>query len=209
MILVYIIKIIVGVLRMEPIILASSSLRRQEILKELNIPFSIVPDYSPEVIDEKLSPKELAENLAIKKIKNAINLTKDSLMPWFLGADTLITLNGKIFGKPNNRNDAYKMIKAFSGQTHTVITAIALWSPKTHELSTSITENQVTFATMTEKEIEYLLDTGEWQGVAGGYRIQEHGSFFITEIKGSYSSIVGLPIRELYAILSEQGYSFE
>ena len=193
---------------MEPIILASASPRRQEILKNLGIPFTIVHDYTKEENDLSITPAELAESIAIKKVKNAAKITAGQNVPWILGADTLISANGEVFGKPDNRDEAYKMISSFSGKTHQVITSLALFSNTTHLLTTRISQNDVTFITMTNQQIEQYLDTGEWQGVAGGYRIQGLASYFISKISGTYSSIMGLPINDFYDILSEQGYEF-
>ncbi len=193
---------------MEPIVLASGSPRRQEILKKMGIPFTVMPDNSPEEFEPELSFTEQIEKFAIKKVKNIIKATSDVNVPWILGADTMILYNNKLFGKPATREEAKEMISGFSGNTHTVITAIALWSSKNHELTTSIRENQVTFDALSQDEIEAYLDIGEWQGAAGGYRIQGEASKFIKEIKGSYTSIMGLSIRDIYVMLKEQGYLF-
>ncbi len=193
---------------MEPIILASTSPRRQDIMRNLNIPFSVMsPPYEESMI-EGMSPEDLTELHAMKKVESIIRLSLKMSMPWILGADTLICCNNEIFGKPVDRDDAKRMMKAFSGKIHQVITAIALFNSTTQYISTKISRNHVAFMELDEAQINNYLDTGEWQGVAGGYRIQGLAACFISRIEGSYSGIVGLPIHELYVILREQDYKF-
>ncbi|MCM1320629.1 MAG: Maf family protein [Bacteroides sp.] len=194
---------------MEPIILASSSPRRQAILKDLGVPFKVVLPETDETLPAGTSPEEAAELLAIKKV-NAVtrNTSAEQAIPWILGADTLVALEGTIYGKPKDTEQAAHFLRQLSGKTHTVITSIALFNGKLNYLSTRTNKTSVTFAQMSAEEIEWYIGTGEWHGAAGGYRIQEMGSCFITHISGSYSSVIGLPIFEFYDILKEHGYSF-
>lgn len=193
---------------MEPLLLASSSQRRQEILRSLNIPFTVfTPNYVEKAV-ENLHAYELAEHHAIKKVESVIRTRLQISAPWILGADTLINFNDKIYGKPKDRNEAKTMLKTFSGQSHEVITSICLFNASTNYVSTKTSISLVSFCNLDESQIEAYLDLGEWQGVAGSYRIQSLASCFIEKISGSYSGIVGLPIHELYVILRENGYSF-
>jgi septum formation protein len=193
---------------MEPILLASTSPRRQEILRTLNIPFSVfAPDYNEPVV-EGIPPSELAELHAIKKVESVMRIHLQFSAPWILGADTLICLDDKVFGKPKDRDEAKEMLELFSGATHQVITAVCLFDASTKYTSTKTSISTVTFMNLDSEQIDNYLDTGEWQGVAGGYKIQGLASCFISKICGSYSGIVGLPIHELYAILREHGYVF-
>jgi septum formation protein len=193
---------------MESIILASTSPRRQEILGTLKIPFNVLsPDYLEEM-QPGMEAGELAEFHSMKKIESVMRMHLKISTPWILGADTLISLEDRIFGKPADRNEARDMLRSFSGVTHRVITAVSLYDAKTNYISTKKSISRVTFMELDEEQTEKYLDSGEWQGVAGGYRIQGLASCFITEINGSYSGIVGLPIHELYAILREHGYAF-
>jgi septum formation protein len=127
---------------------------------------------------------------------------------WILGADTLISLDDAIYGKPADRESASIMLKQFSGKTHEVITGITLFDSQNKFISSRTSISKVSFMDLADDQIEQYLNSGEWQGVAGGYRIQGLGAFYITRIEGSYSGIVGLPIHELYAILREHGYVF-
>jgi septum formation protein len=193
---------------MESIVLASTSPRRQEILKALKIPFSVMsPDY-PEDPIEGLTPLALAETHSMKKVESIIRMKLSISMPWVLGADTIVCLDGRIFGKPATREEAESMIRALSGRRHEVITSISLFDSVTNFTTSKASVSAVEFARLSDEEIVSYLDTGEWQGVAGGYRIQGIAACFIPRIEGSWSGIVGLPIHELYAILREHGYRF-
>ena len=174
---------------MEPIILASSSPRRQEILKMLGIPFRVIMPTTEELFSSVLEPEDVQE------------------IPWVLGADTLIVKDGKIYGKPQDQNEAESFLRTFQGSTHSVITAIILYNGRKKTTSSRVCKTEVTFAPMTDEEINWYLDTGEWHGAAGGYRIQSLASVFIKKIEGSQSCVTGLPIHELFDILKEQGYS--
>ena len=192
---------------MEPIILASSSPRRQEILKMLKIPYRVIMPNIDETISTMLSHDEIPELLAREKVLAVIrSLPVGQEIPWVLGADTIISFEGNIYGKPQNQEKAFEFLKAFSGKTHTILTAIVLYNGKTRLTTSKLCKTKVTFSQLTDDEIQWYVDTGEWHGAAGGYRIQSLASMFISHIDGSYSGAIGLPISELYDILKEQGY---
>ncbi|GHV69951.1 Maf-like protein [Spirochaetia bacterium] len=193
---------------MEPIILASGSLRRQEYFRLLGLPFSIMPPPVDENPGGITDPRELAEELAVRKVQKIIELLKGQSPPWICGADTLISVEGQIFGKAANRDDARVMLKALENRTHEVITAVALYNGKTRLIDCRLAVSMVTFAPLSEAEQEWYIETGEWQGVAGAYRIQGLASCFISSIQGSYSSVVGLPLHEFYVMLRENGYPY-
>lgn len=193
---------------MEPIILASSSPRRQEILKMLKIPFRVIIPNIDETLSSAIDLEQVPELLAREKISAVIrSLPSGQEIPWVLGADTLILFEDKILGKPQDHNQAVEYLHMLSGKTHTVVTAIVLYNGRTRETKSRISKTKVTFSQMTDEEIEWYCETGEWHGAAGGYRIQSLASCFVKNIEGSYSGAVGLPIYELYDILKEQGYS--
>jgi len=193
---------------MEPIILASTSPRRQEILKNLGIPFTVMSPTYDEANIPGMKPQALAEYHSMKKVESIVRMQLNITIPWVLGADTLIVADGVIFGKPENRADAERMLKTFSGKTHEVITAISLFEASKQFISSRTSVNQVSFMDLDNDQINRYLDTGEWQGVAGAYRIQGLASCFISSIQGTHSGIMGLPIHDLYAILREHGYAF-
>ena len=192
---------------MEPIILASSSPRRQEILKMLKIPYRVIMPNIDETISTMLSHDEIPELLAREKVLAVIkSLPVGQEIPWVLGADTIISYNGKLYGKPQDQDEAFSFLKDFQGNTHTILTALVLYNGKTKLTTSKLCKTEVTFSAMTDEEIQWYIDTGEWHGAAGGYRIQSLASMFINHIDGSYSGAIGLPISELYDILTEQGY---
>ncbi|MBQ6781256.1 MAG: septum formation protein Maf [Treponema sp.] len=193
---------------MEPIILASSSPRRQEILKLLNIPFKVIIPEIDETPPEGLDAEKVPEYLAAKKVDAvARSLPTGSELPWILSADTIIVMDGKIYGKPESQEQAVEYLNAFQGKTHKAITGLALYNGNLHFVTTRTSVTSVTFAPMTKEEIDWYIETGDWHGAAGAYRIQGLASCFIKKIEGTNSSVVGLPIFELYDMLKEQGYS--
>lgn len=193
---------------MEPIILASSSPRRQEILKSLKIPYRVITSNIDETLTSVLKNEEVPEFLAREKVSAVIkSLPPQQEIQWILGADTIIEFENKIYGKPQNQLEAFNNIKLFQGKTHKVITSIVLFNGRTKIETSRTCITNVTFCPMTDEEIQWYVDTGEWHGAAGGYRIQGDASIFIKKIEGSYSSVIGLPINELFDILKEQGYN--
>lgn len=193
---------------MEPIILASSSPRRQEILKLLNIPFRVIMPNIDETLTSGVESEDVPELLAREKVSAVIHsLPPQQEIQWVLGADTVIVKNNKIYGKPQNQDEAEEFLKEFQNSTHTVITAIVLYNGRTKTTTSRVAKTKVTFAPMSDEEIQWYLETGEWHGAAGGYRIQSLASIFVSKIEGSQSCVTGLPIYELYDILKEQNYS--
>ena len=199
---------------MEPIILASTSPQRQEFLRLLGLPFSCISPPIDENYDSGAEPESVAKELAIRKVKSIVEmLGKKSPPPspfslWVCGADTLISMGGKIYGKPMDRKDAEQMLMALEGRDHEVITAVALYNGRAKTMDCRSVISTISFAPMIRGEIEWYLDSGEWKDAAGSYKIQGLASCFITAIKGSYSSIVGLPLREFYVMLKDNGYQF-
>jgi septum formation protein len=193
---------------METIILASGSPRRQDYFKLMGLPFSVFPA----VIDEsqiiEKNPKKLTEELAVRKVKNVIENINDRLPNWICGADTVVAVGNKIFGKPENREDAAKMLEKLSGKQHRVVTSVALYNGHKKNIDLRSAVCTVKFARLSKEEIEWYLETNEWQGVAGAYRIQGLAGCFITQIKGSPSTVVGLPLNEFYAMLRSNGYPY-
>ncbi|WP_147644777.1 Maf family protein [Treponema pectinovorum] len=193
---------------MEPIILASSSPRRQEILKLLNIPFRVVLPTFKEEYPLDMQIESIPEFLATRKVDSvARSAPQGTEYPWILGADTIIVHENKILGKPKDQQEAVNYIESLQGKTHKVITGLALFNSELHYVSNRTAITEVTFNEMTSEEIDWYIETGEWHGVAGGYRIQGIASCFIKKIEGTNSAVMGLPIFELYDMLREQNYS--
>ena len=192
---------------MEPIILASSSPRRQQILKSLGIPYIVHPADIDETVPKGMKVDDAPEYIAARKVDAVVRkLSTEQEIGWVLAADTVVVYKNRISGKPKDMDEAREFLKTLSGNTHKVITGVALYNGAVHYMSTRTSINKVTFAEMSDEDIEWYLSTSEWHGAAGGYRIQENGSCFIKKIEGTESSIMGLPIFELCDILREQNY---
>jgi septum formation protein len=205
---------------MESILLASSSPRRRELLSSVGIGFEALPADVDESLRDELPPAERVIALARDKAEAAARRAAASAPRLVLGADTLVCLplEGSrageelaqgpelALGKPEDRSDAARMMRLLAGRRHFVRTGLALLDRGSGRVITSRSDSMVGFAPMSEADIELYLSSGEWRGVAGAYRIQGFASFFITELQGSWSGVVGLPMRELYVILNEAGY---
>ena len=192
----------------ETIILASASPRRHEFFRLLGLPFEVIPSPIEEILNESLEPRMATEELAVQKVNSVRELCRDR-DTWIVGADTIVLLDGIVYGKPQDREDARRMLSKLQDKTHEVITAIALFCGRTGSLDCRSVVSRVNFAPMSPDEIEWYLDTGEWEGAAGSYQIQKLASCFITSIQGSFSSIVGLPLREIYVMLRDNNYPFK
>ncbi len=194
---------------MKKIILASNSPRRKEILKSLNFAFTVqAPEFDEESVKEA-NPLELCRKIAFGKGQSVFKkFEKQADDAIIISADTLVFCDDKIFGKPKDEKDARNMLKSLSGQKHSVITAIFCMNLATKEFLEAQVRTYVYFKDMSPAEIDFYLSTNEWKGVAGAYRIQEKGAFFIKKIEGSYSNIVGLPIHDLYELLRLLNFEF-
>ncbi|GHT96397.1 Maf-like protein [Spirochaetia bacterium] len=167
-----------------------------------------MPALIEETVEEGLTPQQAAEHIAVRKVNKIIDLLQGRSPPWICGADTIIAVDGTVYGKPADREDAGKMLATLQGRTHEVITAVALFKGKDKSVDCRSVTSAVTFAPLSDTEIEWYLNTGEWQGVAGAYKIQGLAGCFVSSITGSYSAIVGLPLHEFYVMLQENGYSY-
>jgi septum formation protein len=193
---------------MEPIILASGSPRRQEYFRLLGLPFSIMPAMIDEQTGGTGDPDKTAEDFAVRKVKRVIEIMAGRLPRWICGADTIVSVDGHLLGKPKDREDAARMLERLSGREHKVTTAIALYSAKEGKIDCRSTSCAVRFADLSGAEIEWYLDTGEWQEVAGAYRLQGLAGCFIVSIQGPPSAVVGLPLHDFYDMLRRNGYPY-
>jgi septum formation protein len=197
---------------MEPIILASGSKRRQEFFRLLGLPFTCIPAMIDETPQPGLSPGQAAENIAMQKVMavakkleaEQAKVLQSRVPQWVFGADTIVVLDGSIFGKPVGPDEAREMLGRLSGRRHEVITAMALYNNQ--KLSCRSVSCEVVFALLSEAEIEWYLDSGEWEGAAGSYRLQGKGACLITEINGSPGAVEGLPLHEFCVMLKDNGY---
>ncbi|MCL2727786.1 MAG: Maf family nucleotide pyrophosphatase [Bacteroidales bacterium] len=178
------------------VVLGSGSPRRHELLKGLDIPFTV--EYNPHVdeeIDPSLPPSAVPEALAKQKSLAFLRpLASDELL---ITADTLVYCQGKILGKPRSREEAVNMLQLLSGHTHTVWTGVFLRTSKASHSFTASTE--VTFSLLSEEEIAYYVDNYKPYDKAGAYGAQDWiGYVGIAHINGSYFNVMGLPVHMLY-----------
>jgi septum formation protein len=183
------------------IYLASASPRRQELLHQLGIRFEVL---APRVVEEPQPqevPADYVTRLARAKAHAGAALARErGLAPRpVLGADTEVVLAGEVLGKPADRRQGMAMLRRLSARTHEVLTAICLLQQD--EMHEALSVSRVTFASLSESDIERYWDSGEPADKAGGYAVQGRGAAFIARIEGSYSGIVGLPLFELVQLL--------
>jgi septum formation protein len=182
------------------IILASRSPRRQQLLHELGLEFEVVIKEYEENYPEDLSGEEIARYVAHEKaacFKNEISQNEIVIT-----ADTIVWCNNKVLGKPVSQQDATRILKEISGNTHEVITGVSLLS-KSKELTFSDT-TKVTFEALSDEEIRYYIDNYKPYDKAGAYGIQEWiGIIACSHIDGSYFNVVGLPVQKLYKELQK------
>jgi septum formation protein len=180
--------------KLPPLILASASPRRAELLQQLKLEFQIVPADAPEVFDAHLSPRELCQLNAHRKARAVAKKIPDALV---LGADTLVFLGREIFAKPRNLDEAKQMLMKLQGRTHQVVTGVSLIHLRAHREQIFAVGTDVTFRPLTDGQIRDYLAKMNPLDKAGAYAIQEHGDKIVAEISGSYSNVVGLPIEKL------------
>lgn len=178
---------------MEKIILASNSPRRREILSNF-IDFTVISKEIDEIKDDCFSPWTTVMALAYEK---GIEVAKDNVDEVVLSADTLVELDGKLLGKPKNREDAKIMIRGLSGKVHNVYTGYAIFKLSKKIKYVSYEKSSVKFYDLSSDEIEKYLDTLEYKDKAGAYGIQGKGSLIVEKIEGDYFNIVGFPIGKI------------
>jgi len=194
---------------MDQIILASGSPRRKDFFTLLNLPFVCIPSNIDETAQPGLSPRQVTEDLAVRKtMAIAEKLTVPHPAKWIFGADTIVVLDGAIYGKPVDREDAKLMLGRLAGRRHEVITAMALYNGCKKEIDCRSVSCDVDFAPLSDMEIEWYLDTGEWEGAAGSYQLQGFGGCIVQAIHGSPSAVAGLPLYDFYVMLRSNGYAF-
>ena len=177
-----------------PLILASASPRRAELLRQLGVEFTVVPSDAPEVHDDQLTAREISQLNAYRKARGVAKRFPDALV---LGADTLVYLDTTLLGKPAHLEDAYRMLSRLSGRTHEVVTAICLLHLRTHRQKLFFESTAVTFRALDAVNIRRYLAKVNPLDKAGAYAIQEQGDLIVEKISGSYTNVVGLPVEKL------------
>lgn len=184
---------------MGKIILGSSSPRRADILKKLKLDFEIIPSSYVEPHDQADFSYAYVEDLAYNKALAVAKECKETAK--VIGADTIVVIDNKILGKPQDRNEAFEMLKLLSGRTHFVVTSIAVIETPSLKKEIKSTTTYVTFEQLTDEQIEYYIDTYKPFDKAGSYGIQELPQGYIKSFEGSLDNVIGLPSDTLLEML--------
>jgi len=191
------------------LVLASASPRRLMLLEQAGIkPDALRPASLDETPKKGEMPRALVMRLARAKAEAArdqIANDRDIADAYVLAADTIVANNMKIFGKPQQVEEAVEFLNRLSGRSHRVLTAVCLISP-TDKVRTKMVDTKVRFKYLTKGEIEAYIATREWRDKAGGYAIQGLAGSFVQSIKGSYTNVVGLPLTEVVTMLVSEGF---
>ncbi len=182
------------------IILASASPRRKALLERLVRDFKVMPSRIDEAMDCANSPEDVAVTNAHLK---ALDISKDNPDSLVIGADTVVVLNGKMLGKPKDDAESVRMLESLSGNTHEVITGIALVSVNLSIRITGHESTRVRFRNLTEKQINDYVTQGNCLDKAGAYGIQDVGDTFVREVDGNIDNVMGLPMKLLENLLRE------
>lgn len=203
------------------LILASSSERRAELFSWLGIPFEVLVSDVDESSIEERHPWVLVKRLALAKAQAVADRLQQSGVPERLrsgtrssqkgetvlvvGADTVVRVDGEIIGKPTDRSDAVRILGKLSGKTHTVYTGVAVVDASTLQSVVDVEQTRVTFRTLATQEIADYVASGEPLDKGGGYAIQMGAAGFVTQVVGSYTNVVGLPLLLLTKLMEAQG----
>ncbi len=173
-----------------PVVLASGSPRRIEILKGLKLRFDVIPSAADETIIDGEDAETAARRLALLKGREVAEKRPESLV---IAADTIVSLDGELIGKPADENDARGILNRLNGKTHEVITALAFILKDENMEKTVVSKTEVTFEELSPERIEEYLAIGEYAGKAGAYAIQGEGADLISGVDGSISNVIGFP----------------
>ena len=179
-------------------ILASQSPRRSKLLAQIGINFETLPSNFIEDLSINLPPSNLSMNFAKNKAKTVAKKHKSR---WVIGADTIVALKGKIFGKPNSFDEGSEMLRALSGKTHDVFTGVSIQNIEKKINLTFYERTKVTLKKLTDEDIFFYLKNHKPYDKSGSYGIQGYFSVFVKKINGCYFNIVGLPLHKLYLML--------
>jgi septum formation protein len=189
---------------MVPLVLASSSPRRADLLRQLGLSFSVCKPQVDETVLPGEAPVAFVKRLAIEKADAIIQkVDADRVDSVVVAADTVVVIDDLILGKPISRSVAVRMLQQLSGRTHVVTTGVSVVGAK--QRNVFAVETKVTFRTLNRDDMEKYWCSGEPCDKAGAYGIQGLGAVFVERIDGSYSNVVGLPLMETARALTDQG----
>jgi septum formation protein len=187
-----------------PLILASASPRRREILASLGVATEVQPSGADETALQIEDDEEFVRAAARMKLEDVLSASRDT-GAYVLAADTIVCVDGHRLGKPANDADAVRMLELLAGRDHVVRTAVALGRVGDGVLDCRVVETRVWFRPASRAELERYVDAGESSDKAGAYGIQGLASGFVTRLEGSYTNVVGLPAAEVVGLLVEHG----
>jgi septum formation protein len=182
------------------LILASTSPARRALMDGLGAPYTAEAPGVDEVIDPGLSVEEVVQALARRKARAIADRHPDA---WVLGADQMAAVGGLTLGKPQNREAARKQLRLLSGNRHRIVTGLCLLGPG-HE-ATHVETTWLTLYPLTDAELERYLNTAEWEGCAGGYRVEGRGQALMASIEGDRTNVQGLPMLAVVKLLRAAG----
>lgn len=177
--------------------MASQSRRRKALMELFHIPFRILVSDVDETMDPALDPAIQTAQVSLRKAQAVPHKPEDIV----IGADTIVVCDGQILGKPRDAEDAFRMLRLLSGRTHQVMTGLAVLYPGGQQVETQIT--QIHFRTLSDREIQNYIRTGEPMDKAGAYGIQGGAALFADSMTGDYYNVMGLPVCRLGEILRE------
>lgn len=183
-------------------ILASASPRRQQLLREIGLQFDVIPgDVNEDFLLDEL-PVDYVTRMSREKSYAIAEQMPDA---WVLGADTIVIINGEVLGKPQTRENAREMLKKLSGREHRVITGFTIVKKSAQTVVSQVVESSVVFKEIEMDELEWYVTSPEPYDKAGAYAVQGMAGYFVKEIHGSYTNVVGLPLTEVVTVLKEVG----
>ena len=183
-----------------PVVLASASARRSELLSHLPVSFTVIPSDAAEVHNEQLTVREVCQVNAYRKARAVAKQFPDHLV---LGADTLVALNNRLYGKPADIDEAERMLSELQGKTHEVVTGVCLMHLQSHRVKTFSETTWVTFKQLKPEAIHDYVMKVSTLDKAGAYAIQEFGDLLVEGVDGSYDNVVGLPTESLKRAFAE------
>lgn len=191
---------------MKQLILASGSPRRKELLNQIGVDFEVIKSDAKEVITQS-EPDKVVVELSLLKAKavadDLFNISNQEEY-FVVGADTIVSIDGKILGKPKDEDDAISMLKCLSGRTHQVYTGVTIYTKD--KVTTFSEKTDVYLYSLTDKEIAEYVNSKEPFDKAGGYGIQGSFAAYVKKIDGDYNNVVGLPVARLYHELRRVGF---
>ncbi len=186
---------------MNPLILASGSANRLAFLQDCGLTVKVAKQDVDETYDGSLSGEEIVAHISSIKMDSYLNSKDFDADTLAISLDTMVSFEGKLLGKPKDRQEACKMLSSFSAHKQRVVTGYCIYRPGLGVIRGS-EHSDVVFRSLTEAEIQAYLETGEYIGAAGGYRIQKTGYTLIERIEGSWANVIGFPLEAILEELS-------